>query len=319
MNPLLFVHVPKTAGTSFRLGASAYFGDDSVCFDYGPNSSETSDVVRKWMGQNPDHWSFFREIKYGNKRLLSGHSNAMRYLPVFGLENTVTILRDPIQRLVSEYMHFSRHHGYEGDFESFYKKPTFTNRQGSFFKGLPWPVLGFIGLTERYEESLRLLNRKYDVDIPILTRNLWRSDLREKYELPPNQLTELRKRNADEIGLYEKAVSQFEWRVLLSQEGEKFVAGLISTQNKGRILGCAIPEQGDDAVVLRVIIDGVDKGEVLANENRPGLRANGARRGGFVGFSIDVSGFPEGAVLECKVAETGQPLVNSPWVIQNED
>ncbi|WP_444910586.1 sulfotransferase family 2 domain-containing protein [Microbulbifer sp. TRSA005] len=319
MNPLLFVHVPKTAGTSFRFGALAYFGDGSICLDYGPESMETSDVVKKWMGEIPDPWSFFQEMKYENRKMLSGHFNAIRYVPVFGLENTVTILRDPIQRVVSEYKHFSRHNRYKGAFRSFYSKPSFTNRQLKIFRGLSWPALGFVGLTERYDESLQLLNKKFGLEIPYLAENLGREKLEEKYDIPQDELEELRILNAGEITLYKKAVSQFEWRVLLSRRGERFVAGSIFSQSNKRIRGCAIPEQNNEAVVLRVKVDGAYKGEVLANEYRADLRANGAGRGGFVGFSIDISGFAKGAILECEVAETGQPLVNSPWVIRGED
>ncbi|USD21007.1 sulfotransferase family 2 domain-containing protein [Microbulbifer variabilis] len=319
VNPLLFIHVPKTAGTSFRFGASTYFGDGSICLDYGPGSKHTSDIVKAWMGDNPDLWVFFQKMKYKNVKMLAGHSNSVRYLPIFGLENTVTILRDPIQRLVSEYKHYSRHNGYKDSFKSFYRKSSFTNRQLKIFRRFSWPLFGFVGLTERYDESLQLLNNKYGIEIPYLTMNLGREDLKGKYDIPQDQLDETCIRNAREIDLYDKAVSQFEWRVSLFKNGMKFVAGLLSGQAKEHILGCAIPEQSDDAVVLRVKVDGAYKGEVLANEYRADLRANGAGRGGFVGFSIDISGFAKGAILECEVAETGQPLVNSPWVIRGED
>ena len=43
MDSFVFVHIPKTAGTSFRLGADQYFGEKMVCRDYGPKAPETSE------------------------------------------------------------------------------------------------------------------------------------------------------------------------------------------------------------------------------------------------------------------------------------
>ena len=42
---LLFVHIPKTAGTSFRLAAQQFYGENNVFFDYGLESVETSKEI----------------------------------------------------------------------------------------------------------------------------------------------------------------------------------------------------------------------------------------------------------------------------------
>ncbi|MFT7224294.1 MAG: hypothetical protein ACI82Z_001850, partial [Cellvibrionaceae bacterium] len=33
MNPIFFTHIPKTAGTSFRLGVEDYLGQKSIIYD----------------------------------------------------------------------------------------------------------------------------------------------------------------------------------------------------------------------------------------------------------------------------------------------
>jgi len=39
---ILFIHIPKTAGTSFRVAAEKYFGEDNTFYDYSAKSPETS-------------------------------------------------------------------------------------------------------------------------------------------------------------------------------------------------------------------------------------------------------------------------------------
>jgi len=43
---MLFVHIPKTAGTSFRQGMLEVFGRKALLFDYGPDAPETDVSIR---------------------------------------------------------------------------------------------------------------------------------------------------------------------------------------------------------------------------------------------------------------------------------
>ena len=154
MKRFLFIHIPKTAGTSFRLGLEAAFDNDSVCKDYSESSDETSDEVLENIYRKKDFYAFHQEFKKKGYRFLSGHFGVKKYIHLFGAENSITFLRDPVKRIVSEYNHFAHYHGYEKDFQSFYSDKRFVNKQLNIFSGVPWPLVGFIGLTERYSESL---------------------------------------------------------------------------------------------------------------------------------------------------------------------
>ena len=44
--PIIYLHIPKTAGTSFRMSAEQYFGPDQVLNDYGEESPNTSEDIR---------------------------------------------------------------------------------------------------------------------------------------------------------------------------------------------------------------------------------------------------------------------------------
>ncbi|SHF55054.1 Sulfotransferase family protein [Microbulbifer donghaiensis] len=317
MKPFVFIHIPKTAGTSFRYGADAFFGPERICRDYGPESPETSEIVNHWVTKVPDGWRFKKAFENEGYLLLTGHFHAVRYAPIFGIRRMVTFLRDPIQRTISEFRHFVRHNGFTGDFEAFYRAKQNINRQRRILDHLPWPALGFLGFTEHYQESLALLNHKFGLQIPALSENLSRDSYTEPYEVTAEQEAELRRLNAAEIRFYNLAKEQFEWRRRLFERQEPFVAGTLMRAGDKNLDGWAVADEGDDPVTVQARVNGEVIAEAVANQDRPGLREKGVARGGFVGFSFDISHLKPGDLVECVVASSGQSLVRSPWKIQS--
>ncbi|WP_193754354.1 sulfotransferase family 2 domain-containing protein [Microbulbifer sp. Q7] len=316
MNPFVFVHIPKTAGTSFRIGADAYFGRDYVCRDYGAKSPETSEIVHRWVNGAQDKWAFKKAFDERGYRFLTGHFHAAAYAPLFGTSYMITFLRQPLQRLVSEYRHMVRNYGYSKSFAEFYRTPHNINRQQRMLDQLPWMALGFIGLTERYDESLHLLNQKYSLDISNLRENLGRAGLDDRYEIPVEQEQELRQLNAGDLALYDVVCEQFDWRLKLAEQQKGFVAGTLMHTDRGRLFGWALAEASDEPVEIQARVNGKALGEAVAQQDRPWLRAMGLGRAGYVGFSLDISRLKAGDRVECVVAGTGQPLVQSPWTVR---
>ncbi len=315
LKPYIFVHIPKTAGTSFRLAADRYFGNSRVCRDYGPKSPETSEIVKHWITGAQDKWNFKKAFEKSGYQFLTGHFHAAAYAPLFGTCRMVTFVREPLQRLVSEYNHMVRNYGYKKSFEEFYRSPHNINRQQRILGQLPWAAIGFIGLTERYEQSLSLLNQKYGLDIPNCRENLGRDGLGELYEIPADHEDELCRLNADDIALYKAIGTLFDWRLRLAETRQDFVAGTLMHADKGRLFGWALAENGDEPVVIQAWVNGEIIGETTAIGHRPGLCGMGIGRCGYVGFSFDISKLKAGDRVECVVAATGQPLVRSPWKV----
>ncbi|MGD9209633.1 MAG: hypothetical protein PVI90_02605, partial [Desulfobacteraceae bacterium] len=75
----------------------------------------------------------------------------------------------------------------------------------------------------------------------------------------------------------------------------------------------------DDSVMVEVLHNGKVIGEAKATEYRPILNQIGLQRGGYAGFSLSLSGLKANDIIECRVMETGQPLVNSPWLVTEEN
>ncbi|WP_445363367.1 sulfotransferase family 2 domain-containing protein [Microbulbifer sp. ANSA003] len=318
MNSFLFVHIPKTAGTSFRLGSDGFFGRDFVCKDYGPKSPSTSPLVKRWAGDAPDYWAFNKALIASNVRLVAGHFPAGKYTSLLGVEKTISFVRDPLQRLVSEYQHMVRNYGLAKSFPEFYRLPHNINRQFKLLGQANWPTFGFVGVTERYADSLRIINKKYGLDIRHTIENTGRSNISSHYDIESEAREELIQLNHKDIVLFELVKEQFDWRLKLENMASSFTRGALLRVDNGKLFGWALAEDSDDPVDIVIKVNGEIRSRLKAMQDRPMLRALGVGRGGFVGFSFDISKLKAGDKVDCVVANTGQPLVHSPWTVQGQ-
>lgn len=210
--PLVFVHVPKTAGTSFREALALRFGGRAIAGDYGPKAVETSPLVRRHVFEKPDLPQLREDLIAAGVRFVCGHVPVQRYAATFGTGNLLVIVRDPVQRLVSEYQHFRRHNGETRGFTEFYRDPRFINHQYKLVSAIEPAEYGFVGLTERYADTVAAANRQFGWDLPVLASNLGRPSLELSYQLDPGMEAEVRELNRDDIAYYERMVTEFERR-----------------------------------------------------------------------------------------------------------
>ena len=309
MLPIFFVHIPKTAGTSFRKSAEFYFGSDKVIYDYSTKSPETSELVNDSIYEDKDPFFFSELVHEQLVEFLSGHVPAVKYVHLFGVGQTVTFLRDPIQRVMSEYQHFVRHYGYEDDFRSFYRKPQFINRLSKVLHRVPLESFGVLGLTEDYESSLDILNDVYSTEIEYSTMNMGREDKDKNYAIPKEQLDELHELNRDDLKLYQDGVRIFNQRKHLFEDKLPFVHGMIQGVNKKSVQGWAWYSGKNAPVDIDILLDGEKVDTAKATGLRPGLLQFSPPRKGYVGFHFN---FPKplctGSLVSAVVAETGQVL-----------
>lgn len=307
MSPIFFVHIPKTAGTSFRKAAEQLFGSERVLYDYSPSAAETSSLVRKYIYEEKDLLGFYRTLCNNHVSFLSGHVNANKFVYLFSVSQTVTFVRDPVQRLVSEYQHFVRHHGYEGDLPSFYRKPHFVNRQAKILQNVPLEAIGLIGLNEAYEDSLAMFNQRYGLNVQSVDMNMGRADKTTSYELPKEQLEELTALNEQDIRLYRRAVHLFEQRKALFDDGKGYVHGAVQQMSEKSISGWAWHAESDVPVALDILVDGKHVATVESKDLRPAFLRLGLPRSGYVGFHYNfVTPLAKRSVVEVVVDDTGQ-------------
>ncbi len=103
---LIFLHVPKTAGVSMSKTIVRHFSEDEIYHvrytkhKSGPVFSRNHGTLQRFLG--------FPKAQRGRYRLLLGHMHfgVHKYLP--GPSAYVTVLRDPIERLLSHFGQFRR-------------------------------------------------------------------------------------------------------------------------------------------------------------------------------------------------------------------
>ena len=173
----IFVHIPKTAGTSFRLGLERRY-PGRMLYDYN-DTGIASDFIYQdiYESQDPERLRIERiaeEVKRRAPLALCGHFPAGRYWGHFPPEAFVTFLRDPVERAISNYDHLMAFMDKEVRFEDFLNGSG-RDFQTNYLKDCDPDAFGMIGITESYRESLRLLARRTGLEVPHLRRNRTRS------------------------------------------------------------------------------------------------------------------------------------------------
>jgi hypothetical protein len=315
---VLFVHVPKTAGTSFRLGVQERLGAGVIVYDYGPDSPETSALAREFLyGGSEDFWGFFRACSAAEVAMVGGHVGLGRFVSGIGVSRTVCFLRDPLQRLVSEYRHFVRHHGFRGSFRQFYRRPAMRNRQTRVLGAAPPEAVGVLGITECYGDSVALVNARFGWNVPVREDNVAREALAEPHAIAPEARAELEELNAADLVLYQRARALLDARIRLLRGGQMFAHAAVQEAKAERVTGFAWWEdERDDSVEVELLVNGVPVGRTAAREFRPALCRLRPPRGGYVGFSFEAALVP-GDEVQCRIPGTGQrfplePLAVSP-------
>lgn len=319
MQPLLFVHIPKTAGTSFRLAAAEYFTKERVVYDYGLKSVETSQTVQDCLyGEHADWWRFKHACRDQNIAMVGGHVPVRRFVSLFGTCNTITFVREPSQRVASEYAHFVRNYEYKGSFREFYMRPAMQNRLNKFLQGVNFAAVGFVGLTERYEDSLEVLNDRYGVEIPYRTDNRGKPTLAARHEITPDEQEELERLNAQDIALYAHALQQFGTRLSLHRADLPYAHAFLQRADSQHVAGWAWwawwASGGNEPVAVAMYVNDKHVKTVEAVDLRPGLCHLLPPRGGYVGFGAKLK-LDAGDQVQCRVESTGQVFPSQPHVV----
>ena len=289
-DPLIYLHIPKTAGTSFRVSAEKYFGEHNVLRDYGADSNNTSaDIIESFY--DADDLTDLSE-RGRSKKFLCGHFSLPRYREVFPDSPVVTFFRDPIKRVISEFVHFTNHYDYRGSLEDFYKNPKFQNRQHHSLGGAKCTDLDFYGLTEKFDKSLRLFNKRYDTQL--LTSSLNKGSYGPSSIVKPTarQIQEIAHLNQADMAVYAQAEKMFE-----QQSEQSRSARFIGTRYRGnfgglwndKLIGWISDAKSGTPVRLRISVNGVYITTLLADKKRPDLVRNGLHDDGHCGFEIAVS------------------------------
>jgi hypothetical protein len=175
--PCIFVHVPKTAGTSLRAELAALLPPDAnIHVDYADSSRSFNDRLDDAVA------GFLDQVVPRGIRFASGHIQARHVARIAERlpgARFVTLLRDPVTRVVSDFLHQGspRQPGYsafrarvpdldaylalpgERDKAAVHLLPPELRRGGDAASciGFVGRRFAFVGVQEMYEASFRLL------------------------------------------------------------------------------------------------------------------------------------------------------------------
>ena len=249
----IFVHIPKTAGTTIHRIIDRQYPAQARYWIVRHNVG-----VEEFKGLSPD--------RRAQVRMVRGHIPYGLHEYVPGPVAYFTILREPIERLISYYYFVQREpehylHDYANTqgvtlkryLESRVSLQT-DNYQTRLISGI-WTDVGYgecdqetlalakhnldehfgvVGLTERFDETLLLLKRTFDWKDVFYRRQNVTQDRPQRQELSAETLAVLREHNRLDLELYTYAETLFERQV--RQQGASFPLAVRTFQAVNRCL-----------------------------------------------------------------------------------
>lgn len=312
-SPKLFIHVPKTAGTSFRTTAESKFGSSRVLRDYGPKSSATSNAIRREVYESGDSTGIVQAIEKQKAVLVAGHFPISKYGGILGLTNAIAFFRDPVNQVISHFRHAIRDHGFNGDIITFARQGGVRNLQSRMLDNIDPALLGIVGLTEEYQESVTIMNCRWGFNFGNRKRNVSsRKDL-QNFESSKEQIEEIKKLNQVDRLTYKRAYLVFNNSLKCVKHGHDMdPRGAISLANtKHGIRGWAFDMHSDTLLNVDVYINGEHFSRAKCGNFVQGVACWKLPRNGYVGFTLDTGTFRPGDEVTICDTQLGLMLAKS--------
>lgn len=319
--PIIYLHIPKTAGTSFRISAEHYFGPWNVLSDYGEKSPNTSeDILTAFYSKND--FELLRN-KGMQKKFLTGHFSLGKYKEIFPQSPMITFFRDPVDRVISEYVHFSTHYGFEGSLQDFYQKKQFRNRQSRALTGARPTDLDFYGITEQYEVSLDKFNGRYGTNFPMAVLNQGKYEGGIQDVASADEIEEIKELNQGDVEFYQEALDNFHAQDTQPRQalaGVERYCGFLGGVRDEKMYGWAVDRESEKPARLSVVVNGIEKFSQNADLFREDIRRKGIHISGICGFEIPLDKLGKiaaGDEISVRTADGAFELSNSPLIVSS--
>lgn len=284
--PLLFVHIPKTAGSSLKSSLADHF---KLIFDYGKKSNVTHPMVVKHIFQQNDFFSFTALFSKLCNAVLCGHIKLDKYIDQVNVTNTISFIREPKEQIISHFNHYVTVFDYQGSFDDFLTRQTAKSLQTKYLDYLPLSLMGYVGITEQYNESLIIINQQYNLALQPKQRNINKHKIVTAQNMSAAQLALLTQNNQQDIALYKEACWLHAQRYALLKQNKPWVYGLVKCVKKNRhimLLGCAYSAQELEPITLEIKKNHQLFKSIVANEYFTEYEKAKFPRGRYVGFSV---------------------------------
>jgi len=333
-SPFFFLHIPKTAGTSFRLGLEQYYGKQKIVYDYGDKSHETHPSLRGVADHAARIKLLDQTLSNASADVIAGHVPWCHYQDLFSQQQVVVFLREPVQRVLSEYNHYVKHLNYEKGIVSFYRSRSFRNKQHYYTRGLNLEKVKFLGITEYYDESIRLFNDLMEADIPLLRVNTGNEGTRNDYPVSQELAEDIRRYNELDVAIYHAAISQFcsghdvpkpdtvdISNIAITERGKEsgglFVGRVNDLDRNGEFFGWVLDQTSDEPLWIDIYINEIKVDTIQTGNYRGDLVKAGISKTGKAGFAYRLENLSEGDAISVRVSGTTFELNNSPLVVKD--
>lgn len=214
---IISVHLRKCAGTSFKLALQDYYGS-RILMDYGDEigsfepSSERKRFISKVRAMQQ------AQQILGGYDIIHGHFYATKYDFLGADHDYITVLRNPVDRVISNYNYLVRNpqrqhpdallvHRDKLSLEEYAAHPFARNLQSLFLDGTNIQSYAFVGLTEEYDETIRQMNARFGLE---LKAGHHENAAKEKAEISDKTRDHIRACNDADCRLYDLGLEIFE-------------------------------------------------------------------------------------------------------------
>jgi len=207
---IISVHIPKCGGISFQHVLRGIYGNRRVWLNYGIIFDQADAQSR-------------RHLVPAGARCLHGHFLSDAFDRTVPDGELVTWLRHPVDRVVSNYYHFLRHPDPQNPccrelwarglcLQKFCELPEMQNEMTRYLAGKPLHAFKFVGIMERFPESLRVFASHFGVSAPFVPprENVNPHRAGEHYEIPDWLHTHIEALNQADLGVYDAAVAELD-------------------------------------------------------------------------------------------------------------
>jgi hypothetical protein len=218
---IVSIHVPKTAGMSFRLRLEAAFGP-RLLRDYTDWIGLETDEVRAQRAEQTAKLRFRRDELLRDYDIIYGQFVADKYAGVFPTTEFTAFFRDPYQRAVSHYEFLLRHSeiGHPLVRKVREDRPSlpellkaYPNYQSTFLGMVPLEDFAMVAITEQYERGVALFEAAFGKKLPpeVERGNINPERRGSVYEIGPDVRKAIDSHHAGDVELYHRACERFEY------------------------------------------------------------------------------------------------------------
>ncbi len=197
---LISIHIPETSGAAFGAMLREHFGG-RLCFEY----YNLCDHNHLPIGAIP-----------AGTECLHGHFIAGKYRAQFPESSFVTWLRDPADRVASEYEFLKSnpdpHSGLSqliasgGTLLDFAEHAYARNTQSRYLDGMAVAQFAFVGLSEHFEREIYRFIRQTGIPLPIAVGVDADAARKARQPVPEAARRRILELNPEDLALYESAV-----------------------------------------------------------------------------------------------------------------